>query len=407
MDFKTIAEKLELSKEDHLFNLHKDQWKLSQDCLSEDGLFFLCEKYITRVMEIINLPEDAISKAVSVAKKIMSDKILIRLIWHSYYVLYISKDFPEDMIKDWQLGLGYEESYDDFVTFFLAMAGIPKMKELYFKLRIPDEVLNDTLDYLKLWAEEYRRKHGRWGFDNFLWYYNHQQKGNLFRIGRLEHEISRFRFNIRAYKNTKDGRIIAFWADDIKYRSDGQINGTNDIFDKHPKETIFIENDYTITGTPINPAGFLEGNPVDLPKEDWKLILKKDDPVLSIHIPGSRKLDPDSVKKSYIDALAFFKEYFPKIEFKAFFCCTWFLDNQFRILLGEESNIAHFQKPFYLFPILGDDRGVFHWVFGEKPDNIDELPQNTNLHRTIVQHYKAGKKFRMAAGFIAIENNKT
>lgn len=404
MNFTCVAKKLKIEENSPFFNLHAKFWSLSQNGFDEKELFFLHEKYISRVMQMLNMPDEAILSAVDAAMWIRQDDILNRIIWHSYYILFLSNEFPHDMLKDWQLGLGYDGKLDDFICLFLAFAGIPKMKEIYFKLRIPDNILIDTLDYIKIWMEEFKKKYGRWGFNNFLWYFNHQQKCNLFRIGRLEFEITKFRYNIKSYRNKSNSSIIAFWEEKMKFRSDGQIDGTNGDYEKSPNETVFTENDNHIYGNPINSSGYIENYTREYSKKEWELILEKNDPVLSIHIPGKGKLEKESVNASYKQAIIFFKEYFPQIKFRAFYCGTWFLDPQFKKMLGEETNIAYFQKPFYLFPTLSDDNGVFHWVFGKKPDDLNDLPQRTGLHKAIINHYKEGKKLRTSTGFIPLNN---
>ncbi|MBE6895784.1 MAG: hypothetical protein E7477_01680 [Ruminococcaceae bacterium] len=67
-------------------------------------------------------------------------------------------------------------------------------KEKYNKMNIPEEIFNDTMADISIWAENYRRKTGYCGIEELGWIMNHLNL-DLFAIGRLQFRPSSFYFN--------------------------------------------------------------------------------------------------------------------------------------------------------------------------------------------------------------------
>lgn len=402
MSFGHVAE---LFDSNDSMNEIKKNWNSSQTEYTEDKLHFLNKSFIYKMNEFLKLPSDAINAFLRTVNCIKNNDILKRLIWHLYFLLFCSENYPMESVKKWPVLKNCNKEVSDMFHAIIAISGIPDMQKIYRQYGIPDEVLIDTLDFIKVWMKDHYRKYGRWGFYKLYWFRYYQLKGILFRLGRLEYETALFNDNIKVYRNLKNNKVTALCEPDISFRSDGQVNGTNNIFDKtNGWVSKLTEKGNHIIGNPVHPSGYAISKRISLSLKEWKPVLSKGDPVLKIHIPAKGKLTPQLCKESYKKALNFFAEYFPENRFSAFYCGTWFLDPQFQKILPSYSNIAKFQKDFYLYPVLTSDIHMFKWVFGGKPDDLSKLPRETCLHRAIFSHYENGNRMRRGTGFILISD---
>jgi hypothetical protein len=403
MDYREVAGILNLSGD---LNIWQENWDLSQSGYPGGDIFFLRQEYLAGMNKLLNLPGEAMAGICEAADIIRNDEALSRLAWHCHYILFKLPDYKKEDVDKWPSLDSCSRKVSDMFLAIITISGIPQMQELYDKMNIPHNVLIDTLDYIRVWMEDFRRRRGRWGYSNFTWFIYHQMKGYLFRLGRLEYEPAGFKGKIKVYRNKGDGKVIALSEPGIEFRSDGQVNGTNDIFDvKGFWVSELVENGDKITGNPIHPEGYAIKSTVSISLSEWDLVLEEGDPVLAIHIPATGGLTPEAVSESLNRAIGFFKKYCPQETFKAFYCGTWFIDSQFRYILPESSNIVQFQKRFYLYPILTNDLPMFDWVFSGKPDDLSVLPRKTQLHKAILSHYEQGGRMRLGTGFILITEN--
>lgn len=231
--------------------------------------------------------------------------------------------------------------------------------------------------------------------------------GRLFRLGRLQFIHDPLDYKIHVFRNTINGQVIAFPSECARYRGDGQLDGTNDIFDQATGWTSsFKVTDNEIIGTPLSSLGNALPETVCLQKEQWQPVLKHGDCVLHVHIAEGSKMTHELCRESYRRALEFFPKYFPEAPFSAFACGSWLLSPQFRKLLPDLSNIVRFQKDFYLFPTLSQDRETLSRVFGTEQIDPATAPTDTLLRRVIIEHMSQGHRMYSAAGFILIEDSR-
>ncbi len=140
--------------------------------------------------------------------------------------------------------------------------------------------------------------------------------------------------------------------------------------------------------------------PVKLNVSDWKIIIGKGAPTLGVHIPETGPMELDECAFSFNKAIEFFAEYFPDRPYQAFTCYSWLCDTEWRRLLPEKSNIRKFSESWYLFPVLNESgvAGLFTQLFGRTFENLDEIPQDTSLLKTVVAHLKSGGQLNGGGG---------
>ena len=152
---------------------------------------------------------------------------------------------------------------------------------------------------------------------------------------------------------------------------------------------------------PYGENALVSSETVTLKKSEWTLALENGDPVVSLHIPGEGRLDPELVDETLADTKKFIADYLPDFKYKAFYCHSWLLDPQLEELVGSESNIVKFGKRFIRQTGKSGGGAIFSFVFlnpGAKND-LDSLPENTRLTKALKYHYLDGKRIYEVFGY--------
>ena len=379
-------------------------WDASCRDYPED-IDFLDEKFIISYNKYFGFPDDLLQIYNNTVDVINNDKNVKIFAWHLHKILfkYGDRENAREILSCWpclQKSLG-ERSYMFGAVIFVS--GIKTALEIYKQKGIPYTVAIDTLDELLRWINTYHRKTGKWGFSEYGWIYNHFC-GELFRLGRLQFQPIKFNGKIIVYRNKASNEILVYSQKGVKYRHDGHIDGTSGIFDTQAAwVSKFRIRDGKIFGNRIIGNGTCSKETVEINKEEWVAVLKENDTVLNVHIPEGGKLDHDLCIESYNEALAFFKIYFPDLNFKAFVCNSWLLDVQLKNILSGESNIVKFQNDFHAYPVYSPrEAQMYERVFESYISNADDMPEHTLLQKAIKMYVKAGNFMRDGAGFILI-----
>ncbi|NJN81229.1 MAG: DUF5596 domain-containing protein [Caldilineaceae bacterium] len=270
---------------------------------------------------------------------------------------------------------------------------------------IPTEISIDTLSDLELWIRHFRQANGIWGFGEHGWLQFHF-RGKLFKLGRLQFEISRYYFDHPVYRHRRTEKIVVLAADGARFREDGQFDGANEIEEPNAWTATLQSSSRGVIGYPFHPTGRAEHLSVELVADEWEQILARRDPVLGVHIPATGAMDFDACGHSFARALPFFAKHFPDLQPRAFICTSWLLDHQLTDYLDEQSNIVRFLKEWYLLPLKGaSDHETFQRVFGASSTasstaELSTLPQENSLQRAIVGHALGGGRWREAGGLL-------
>jgi len=382
---------------------------------------FLTEEFISEANQYLKLPEGAINAFNIAVNIVKNNEALSRLLWLNHYILFSDEingasnilagkkpvrfTFPDFSKPD----ADFSRAGISFSGMFLALlliSGLPRLLEFYKKHNIPEQVILDTLSDIDIWMRDYYDKNNVWGLKEFWWIYNHFS-GQLFRIGRLQFIHASFTGDLKAFRNKNTGKVIALSNAGIKYRADGQVDGTNDIYDPDGAwVSDYWEDENIVRGNPISPLGYVEKKTIELSKKEWKEVLSKGSFVLDVHIAAGSKLSHQACGESFKSAVEFFNNYFPEIEFCGFMCTSWLLDPQFQKILSLDSNIVKFQREFYLYPVKSNDVQTFERVFNSKPENIKNLKAETTLQKAILDYVNKGNKMHFGAMFLLNDDLK-
>jgi hypothetical protein len=372
-------------------------WPNSLHACPQANPSFLEPGYVDRINTWLHLSKDAYSTLAKAVSRIAKRSDLRLLAWHCHRLMF-EEAIPEDFYS-WPMP---DAAMGELAPVFYAVALLPEVPKLaakHGKRGIPAEVTVNTLKDIDLWLCNYKEKHGRKGLVELGWFSNHFAE-KLYRLGRLQYEPQAFGGRIKVFRRISDGALTVFSEGGIRFSPDGEVDGTNGVFNPNAWESVFEQNKKTVRGNPIPGSGRASREVIEIAAEEWALVLSRGDAILNIHIPADGKMDYTLCLESFSKALEFFPMYRPDVQFKGFACHSWLLDPDLGRLLPADSNIVRFQREFYLYPVLGDDSQMFERVFGGKPADLSGAPGETLLQRVIINHLAGGGRMRTGAGFM-------
>ena len=272
-------------------------------------------------------------------------------------------------------------------------------------LGLPDELIFPTVALHENGLRESMRRYG--GRIVYMpKYFSWNQRmydGRLYRLGRLEYELN-YKFGARAmiFRNEK-GDCISL-AHDLLLHRDGYALGSLNYTDEEGSYTAYVEEtDEAYVGQPYDEKGFVKSERITLKKSEWKLIVRKGDEVIGLHIPAGGPLDEVSVTESLDMAKEFFAKYFPEHRRDIFTCHSWLLDPRLIEIQGKEKNMSKFCARFT--PLGGKsmcrDALYFAYLIPDPEVEIDysALPEDTSLLKKLKALYMSGSGIYETFGY--------
>lgn len=292
--------------------------------------------------------------------------------------------------------------HGDIYSFLLLIACVPRSIARLEKLGVPAWFYRD-IPYMPMKRQfEKLKKTGDAAVSDFPWDMNFYTC-SIFFLDRFNFIPYRLDENIRVYRNRESGEVLAFYAEEMSVRRDGQIDGVNDVTDANACTVTFSDADGKIVGTPVSPAGLFETKQVEMDATRWELVLQKGDILLGTHIPGGPGYEPSRLKSSIQWAGDFFDRYFPEIPIKGFGSESWLYDPHLRLLLKENSHILRMQDQMYIYPIESGGDMMFRELFLGN-ENPTEADCKTSLQRAALERLHQGKQFTACSMFILRED---
>ena len=206
-----------------------------------------------------------------------------------------------------------------------------------------------------------------------------------------------------AWRNRESGEVTALWRAGDRVRRDGQLDGTNGVRDPEAFVTALEETESAVCGNRVLPEGRISAETVILKKADWQKVLKEDDFLLALHIPGGEGYTPERVKSSCEQALAFWERYYPEYDYKGIWSESWLYDPGLREILSPDRNIIRVQKQFYCYPTEEGDRMIRLEVLGDENADYRKLEPRNSLERGMFAVWARGGRFHTTGMFLLRE----
>lgn len=290
----------------------------------------------------------------------------------------------------------------DLYSFLLLIACVPRSIARLERLGVPAYFYRD-IPYIPMSRQfEKLKETGDGTVSDFPWDMNFYTC-SIFFLDRFYFIPYRLGENIRVYRGRETGEVMAFYAEGLRVRRDGQIDGVNDVTDARAYDTTFVQKNGKIIGTPISPAGLMEQQVVELDEEKWELVLQRGDILLGTHIPGGPGYEPERLKSSIQWAGDFFDRYFPEIPIKGFGSESWLYDPHMRLLLKDGSNILRMQDQMYIYPIESGGDMMFRELFGGN-DKPTEADCHSSLQHAALNRLRQNGQFTACSMFILRED---
>ena len=288
----------------------------------------------------------------------------------------------------------------DFTPLYSLLYFFEDMIERMKKRGVDKKIISDTLNGFDTEMNDYYDRYGRSGMRNWVGWFTIFVRTNIYRIGRLQFEITKLGDKIKVYKKDEDVKIF---IDGNYIHKKGMLFGSARQDDEEGKIYAQIEtNGNEITGYCTNEFGEANAYPISL--SGYNKVLEKGDYVLSVHIPSHEAFTPEVFNKSFEDAREFFKKCFPDYDFKAFWCISWMLEKRLKHIMQKDTNITRFADKFVGYPIKTDAKLVYPFVFkapaSTKPE---ELPENSSMQKKIKEYLVAGNEFYEKGGIMIFE----
>lgn len=349
------------------------------------------EKFFRDRLKDGGVPINEIEKLVDVVRRIEGNQDL-KLMTHFLILEMVSKLCRNDV--DIELPVVPEvlgEYKENYPFVFLISCMEPRLDQLA-KRGVPEEIRKDVARRAVANIAGIFERTGSWMIDDFQWFLNFFN-GFIFHFNRLLFLPMITEGNFTMFRNRRTGEARALFNGGFKFREDGQLDGTNDIFSgKNFFISEYKETDEAYIGNFVNPLGFTRRGMMTLRKDEWEPVFGNGDWMISIHMPSGPGYNIENFKNSMLQARQFFSRYYPEWDLKGFWCESWLFDSRLQLVISEErSNIVKIQRQVYIFPMRTSDRMILRELFGTT--DRENLPRDNSLRKGVAEYMDRGGRF--------------
>lgn len=192
----------------------------------------------------------------------------------------------------------------------------------------------------------YTKEHGHWGIGELHW--NLLCAGGcMFLFHTLKFQPERFTGDFLVITDGREYRTLCIGA----YGADknGALTADESRTSFHTAE--FLETDGAFVAHEVLPNGAVMEKSTVFDKKTWRVALCDKDFVLGIHIPSKSEYTPEQHRVSILQALEFYRTFYPDMEFKGIVCYSWLYSAQNKHLFPADSRILEIQRCVHLCPI--------------------------------------------------------
>ena len=391
-------------------DLWRDAWPASEASFNPGKLFFLSPEFVTETCHKLGMSAEVRDALLGGLQVFDQTPILKRLAWHYHSLLL---QMPGGGLRPGKWPKIPRELGAPATLFYayILLSGIPSLMQLHRDRGIPESITVDTLGDIEIWIKEYRTRYGMLGLEEFGWLINHLS-GRLYKLGRLQFNFEFWDYDFHVFRHRQTRRVVMLTGADHEFRTDGQFSDADGNTEKSQDWlSVFHEpHPALMRGNPVAATGQALPDCVELSLAEWEPIFRQGDPAIGVHIPAIGPMSHAACGEAFRQARLFFQKHFPERPWRAFTCNSWILDPQFEGRLPETANVLRFLKEWLLFPVPEATaeqhyERIFGWQFKElSPQDIATAPQATSIQRILVEHIKAGGRWRMGGGVIFPED---
>ena len=307
-----------------------------------------------------------------------------RYTWAQYASAYIMT-LPLEAAK--KVPLPMEEGAGDILTLLIQLPMIPQSAKVYAQRGFTEEEIHQLMASYYGCSKAIFNKTGTFGLDlRFHRWMLIYAKSQIFLYMGFNMEILNFPEGAMILKNKETGEVLPLIWDEAIHKS-GMILGSAgyEVACGAPFATINEDDEgfygYCVRNCKCNLQEQF------FPKAQWECAIRPGNKVISVHLPKGMDLSVENVDNAFASVTAKAATWFPNDPVKGLYCGSWLLDPALGDLIGENSKIALFGKRFVRWPILSDGQEIFRFVFPGKPEDLNDLPENTRLEKGLKNLY--------------------
>ena len=250
-------------------------------------------------------------------------------------------------------------------------------------VRKPPADLNaENVGAYRGYTTNFTTSNGYWGIGELHW--NLLCAGGcMFLFNTLKFQPATFTGDFLAITDGKEYRTLcvhAFGAD-----KDGTL--TSDESRIAFRTAALAETDDAFIAHEVFPNGTVDEKTTKFDKNTWKVALCASDAVLGIHIPSKSEYTPEQHCASILQALEFYRAFYPDMEFKAITCWSWLYSAQNKHLFPADSRILEIQRCVHLCPTVA-----------AMDENLSFIRKGSSLQQRMADFRAAGNEYR--AGYM-------
>jgi hypothetical protein len=378
--------------------------------LQEPGLpIWLTEEFVRETAAVTPILTTNLEAAVAAIPAVTANadlllfaKILHRMLGNRQHheIVFPGLAFPK--APEGQDPLGW-----DMCPLYPMLARIRETYEQMCTGKLPKDILEATFSGVNGSISASFRLAGRHAFIPlyFLWCTTYST-GALYRLNNFTCELrSDIRLPIRAFQNA-EGVLVLLADTGVKFHRNGRLLGAagatdpEGAFTAEYRETEDCYEGYTVDGA----KGLGSSAVLSLPKSQWTPIYTPGDVLVSLHIPKSQSFAPEALEEAFREVEDFFGSVLSERNAKGCVCVSWLLAPELQDILRPTANILGFQSRFVKFPSMSNGLEVFVFVFDRAISslsevNLEELPENTSLAKSLKALYLQGHYLCETGGF--------
>jgi len=216
----------------------------------------------------------------------------------------------------------------------------------------------------------------------------------------LQFELKKVHGAAAYIRNKKTGQIVPMIHEGMVHRSGLQMLGSIGYEDAEGAfEATFTEDEENIYGYGCFDCK-IDTVKKAYPKTEWEIYLQPGDDFISFHIPEGADISLEAVLPQYRKAQQIVRERFPEHKGVDIFGSSWIFDPTLNEIVKPDSKIARLMTVFTLYPVKSDGDSIFSFVFERKPENLEDLPEDSSLRRGLKKMYLEGRYNHIYAGIV-------
>lgn len=351
----------------------------------QQGAFFLEETYLRELharLELFPRSIDAICRDAAAIRREPEKAV---------YALFVVRAMAQRELFKRNLSLfDFPTGEHPFFAMLCLIPAITAIHEFLVARQLPEDVIRATLGQFEACTFIYRKRFDHLGLNKryFDWL-QHYVDFEIINIERLRFEILTLSDPVYLLRRYQDGTCRLLFGN-------GEMNCHGLYADTPPVESAAFrasvrETETCWEGTPVSAQGRCLPGTVCLSKEEYGLVARSGDTVLSVHIPDEGDFSRESCLRSYQRAREIFARCFPELTIRAFHCHSWMMAPELGAILKPDSRILSFAEPYLRYPIPTQGDDVLNFVFLLKFTTYEDLPEDTSLQRALKQRYLRGE----------------